>query len=125
MRGTDGRAEAGSHPRSVDDECLKTSRGRIAVKSVDGLQACGVATSRKGAAVGEAQPEDRTWIDEVADRFERAYRAGQQPRIEDYLAGAEGPRRSKLLEELLRIEREIRGTEDALPTPEAYPQRLP
>jgi hypothetical protein len=35
--------------------------------------------------VGEAQAEDRTWFDAVADRFEWAWVGGERPRIEDEL----------------------------------------
>jgi hypothetical protein len=45
-----------------------------------------------------------TWIDEIATRFDRAWRAGQRPRIEDFLAEVAEPRRCQLFEELLRIE---------------------
>ena len=61
----------------------------------------------------------------VADRFERAWNAGQKPKIEDYLAEAEGTRRTRLLEELLRIERELRGAGGVPPTPEEYRRRFP
>ncbi len=74
--------------------------------------------------MGESQDQDRTWIDGVADRFERAWIAGQEPRIEDYLAGAEGARRHPLLEELLRVERELRGA-GGVPTAEEYRRRFP
>ena len=73
----------------------------------------------------EAQAGDRTWIDEAATRFDRAWKAGEQPLIEDYLAGVVGPRRLKLLEELLRIERELRGADGTLTAPEEYRRRFP
>ncbi len=74
--------------------------------------------------MGETQDQDRTWVDGVADRFERAWIAGQEPRIEDYLAEADGARRHRLLEELLRVERELRGAE-GVPAAEEYRRRFP
>src|SRR5262249_40604691 len=43
-------------------------------------------------------------IDQVCDAFEAAWKAGRQPRIEEYLNGASEPERSALLRELLLIE---------------------
>lgn len=64
-------------------------------------------------------------IDLAADRFERAWIAGQAPRIEDYLDGAQGDGRSRLFEELLRVERELRSREGALPDREDFRRRFP
>ena len=59
--------------------------------------------------MGEDRTGDRSWVDSIADRFERAWNAGQRPRIEDYLGDFVEPRRSLLLEELLRVEGELRS----------------
>ena len=75
--------------------------------------------------MSELPAGERTWIDQVADRFERAWRAGQEPRIEDYLAGTEGDRRTRLLEELLRIERELLGAGGGPSKAEEYRRRFP
>jgi eukaryotic-like serine/threonine-protein kinase len=75
-----------------------------------------------------SQPEtgERTWIDERADRFERGWNdGGARPRIEDFLEGETGPRRSALLQELLRIERELRLGACEQPGAEEYFQRFP
>src|SRR5262249_23063447 len=52
-------------------------------------------------------------VDEVCERFEAAWQAaggaGEQPRIEEYLAGTAGRVRSELLRELLRLELAYRG----------------
>ena len=69
--------------------------------------------------------DDSSAIDLAADRFEQAWKAGQAPRIEDYLAGAAGKIRSRLLEELLRVERELRSRQGALPNLEEYRCRFP
>jgi hypothetical protein len=66
-----------------------------------------------------------TWIDSIASQFERAWQAGQRPRIEDYLAGISEPRRALLLDELLRVERDLRRKAGEEPTPEQYHPRFP
>ena len=51
---------------------------------------------------------DWSWINAAADRFERACSRGRRPRIEDYL-GDLGPERvPAILDELLRVECELR-----------------
>jgi len=72
-----------------------------------------------------AQGDDRTWIDEMSDRFERAWEAGEHPGIENYVAGTPDPRRSQLLYELLWVERELRLAVNERPTPEEYRHRFP
>jgi formylglycine-generating enzyme required for sulfatase activity len=69
--------------------------------------------------------DDSSAIDLAADRFERAWNAGQAPRIEDYLNDATGDARSRLFEELLRVERELRAREGAPPSHEEYRRRFP
>src|SRR5262249_9542541 len=56
------------------------------------------------ADVSEIPPADWSWIDAAAQRFERAWKAGPRPRIEDDLAEADESRRPPLLEQLLRVE---------------------
>jgi WD40 repeat protein len=43
-------------------------------------------------------------IDAICDRFEAEWKAGAQPRIDDYLDGEAGPEREALLRELVRVE---------------------
>ncbi len=62
--------------------------------------------------------DDSSLIDLVADRFERAWLAGEAPRIEDYLEGMAGTRRARLFEELLQIERELRARDGSAPNRE-------
>jgi serine/threonine protein kinase len=64
-------------------------------------------------------------IDEACDRFEKAWRAGQRPRIEEYLAGATGPDFPALLRELLALKIELRTEGGNRPTPEEYAARFP
>jgi hypothetical protein len=69
---------------------------------------------------------ERTWIDEAADRFECAWKRGaDRPRIEDYLAGESGPRRAQLVEELIRVERELRLGAGEAPALDEYHRRFP
>jgi tetratricopeptide (TPR) repeat protein/tRNA A-37 threonylcarbamoyl transferase component Bud32 len=71
------------------------------------------------------QTGDRTWIDERADDFERAWRDGPRPRIEVYLADVTEPRRTRLLEELLRVERQLALEAGESPAPAEYRRRFP
>ena len=58
--------------------------------------------------MGEVSKADWSWINQAADQFERACKAGARPRIEDFLARATDGRRGPLSDELLRVECEIR-----------------
>lgn len=64
-------------------------------------------------------------IDEVCDRFERAWQAGQVVRIEEYLGDTLAPERSGLLRELIRLEIEYRIRRGEQPTREEYRSRFP
>jgi len=76
--------------------------------------------------MSHAQTGERTWIDEAADHFECDWkRGGDRPRIEDFLAQEAGPRRSLLLQELLRVECELRKSAGETPGPREYRQRFP
>jgi serine/threonine-protein kinase len=57
-------------------------------------------------------------IDEVCQRFEAAWRAGCQPRIDDYLVDVVDEGRPALQAELEALERELRQLEETLPRPE-------
>ncbi len=67
----------------------------------------------------------QTWIDRIATLFDRAWQAGERPQIEDYLACVAEPRRSQLLEELLRVELDNRRAAGETPGPEEYVIRFP
>src|SRR4051812_6094634 len=64
-------------------------------------------------------------IEEVCDRFEAAWKAGQGPRIEDFLGDTPEPGRSALLRELIVVEvaYRVRSTDD--PRPDDYRARFP
>jgi serine/threonine-protein kinase len=69
---------------------------------------------------------ERTWIDELADRFEEEWRhGGGRPRIENYLDGQSGAARASLLTELLRMERELREDAGEKPSAQEYLDRFP
>ncbi len=75
--------------------------------------------------MSEIPTSDWTWINAAADRFERAWNQGTRPRIEDYLAEVEQSQRPALLEELLRVELELRRRDGEEPGPEDYAGRFP
>ncbi|MHC5543958.1 hypothetical protein ACYOEI_37500, partial [Singulisphaera rosea] len=64
-------------------------------------------------------------INGIADRFGRAWKAGLRPRLEDYLAEADPESRPHLLEELLRVESELRRQEGEEPGSEEYTLQFP
>src|SRR5689334_2993482 len=75
--------------------------------------------------MGEIPMEHWSWINAVAERFERAWKAGPRPRIEDYLADIDEQRRAQLLEELLRVERELRRRAGEESNPDEFHRRFP
>src|SRR5271168_200463 len=77
------------------------------------------------AAMSEIPTSDWTWINAAADRFERAWKEGQRPRIEDFLVEVDEPRQDRLLEELLRVELELRRNAGEEPSPTEYGPRFP
>ena len=73
----------------------------------------------------EIPTADWNWINASAERFERAWKAGPRPRIEDYLTELEQPKRASLLDELLRVEIELRRRDGEQPLREEYDARFP
>ncbi len=57
---------------------------------------------------GPLPPDQARHLDELCTQFEKAWKAGQRPRIEDYLADAQEPERSALLRELILLDRDYR-----------------
>jgi WD40 repeat protein len=74
--------------------------------------------------MNETPSSDWTRINAAADRFERAWKQGPRPRIEDYLAEIDDERRARLLEELLRVECELRRRDGEEPGLEQYALRF-
>jgi hypothetical protein len=64
-------------------------------------------------------------VNERCDRFEAAWKAGEQPRIEGYLADTPEPECSYLLRELLALELEYRRKIGETPTEQEYRQWFP
>jgi serine/threonine-protein kinase len=64
-------------------------------------------------------------IDEACDRFEAAWRAGQDPRIEEVVAMAPENDRPALLRELIALEAELRRGRGEHPEPAGYRDRFP
>ena len=64
-------------------------------------------------------------VDEACDRFEKAWKDGQRPPLEDYLAAVPEPDRMQLFGELLALEIELRCNDGERPTPEEYAPRFP
>jgi serine/threonine-protein kinase len=61
----------------------------------------------------------------ACDRYEASWRAGHEPRIEDHLAGVDGPQREALLRELLALELELRQGRGERPGRTEYVARFP
>ncbi len=77
---------------------------------------------------GSAAPPEASLTrlgDAACDRFEAAWRAGQRPRLEEYLAAVPEPQRPALLRELLLLEIDYRRLAGERPTPEEYLARFP
>jgi hypothetical protein len=64
-------------------------------------------------------------IDEVCDRFEARWRAGERPVVEDYLGAVPKAARGELLRELLRLEIDYRRRRGEQPALEDYLPRWP
>ena len=70
-------------------------------------------------------PLEATYVEKVLDRFARAWRNGETPRIEDYLMGASSSTRGVLLLELLSEELAIRKDSGETILPDDYHSRFP
>ena len=74
--------------------------------------------------MSESLMSDWSWINAAADRFERAWKQGPRPCMEDSLDDVDEDRRAALLEELLRVECELRRRAGEEPTAEEYHRRF-
>jgi serine/threonine-protein kinase len=61
----------------------------------------------------------------ACESFEAAWRAGQQPQIEQYLGQTDEPDASLLLPELIMAELDLRRKRGEKPTPHEYRERFP
>ncbi|HUG69923.1 MAG TPA: SUMF1/EgtB/PvdO family nonheme iron enzyme [Pirellulaceae bacterium] len=67
----------------------------------------------------------RERVDQVCDRFEQQWRAGQNPRIEDFLDQTENNDRQHLLRELIALEMSLSRDAGQDGDPQQYRQRFP
>jgi RNA polymerase sigma-70 factor (ECF subfamily) len=70
-------------------------------------------------------PSAAEGIDRLCDRFEAAWQAGQNPRIEDYVQAATGPELIALLRQLLLLELDYRTRRGHHPQAAEYRTRFP
>jgi serine/threonine protein kinase len=77
------------------------------------------------SAMSDIPSADWSWIDAVCSRFEKAWKHGPRPRIEEFLARVPEPQWPPLLAELLRVERELRQRAGEEPAAEEYSRRFP
>jgi serine/threonine protein kinase len=75
--------------------------------------------------MAEIPTADWSWIDAAAQRFERAWKDGERPRIEEFLIKVPEPQWPPLLQELMRVEGELRRRAGEEPSAEEYRQRFP
>ena len=64
-------------------------------------------------------------LERACNEFEGAWRAGGRPRVEDFLAGWEGPGRLALVRELVLLEVHYREANGEICQPEEYQDRFP
>jgi serine/threonine protein kinase len=64
-------------------------------------------------------------VDEICLRFERAWKAGQRPAVEEYLGDAPEPERTLLCQELIAVEIAYRRRAGETPREEEYQARFP
>ena len=74
---------------------------------------------------GEVPVSLHAAIDQLADRFEREFRDGSAPRIEDFLHSEASELRPHLLRELLALELELRRHAEEQPVMAEYLHRFP
>jgi len=69
--------------------------------------------------------EQQQRVNQICDRFEQAWQAGQRPCLDDYLTDLPHPARSVLFQELLMLELTYRRRLGDRPLPEEYRRRFP
>jgi formylglycine-generating enzyme required for sulfatase activity/serine/threonine protein kinase len=75
--------------------------------------------------MSEIPTGDWSWVNQAAERFERAWKKGPRPRIEDYLIEVPEAQWPPLLQELMRVEGELRAQAGEEPNAEEYRRRFP
>jgi serine/threonine-protein kinase len=80
----------------------------------------------EASSILDGLSEEAVWrLEEACCRFEAAWQSGRRPRLGDFVAGAEGPLRSALLRELLRLEVHYRRRAGEEPSLADYQQAFP
>jgi WD40 repeat protein len=82
-------------------------------------------TSPPSSVGGRLPPGLGRQLDRMCDLFERRWRAGQRPRIEEFLSDATEPMRSQLLGELLALEVTYRQRQGEAVSLDEYRSRFP
>ncbi len=75
--------------------------------------------------MAEIPTADWSWINAAAERFECAWKDGERPRIEEFLIKVPEPQWPALLQELMRVEGELRRRAGEEPSAEEYRRRFP
>jgi tetratricopeptide (TPR) repeat protein len=78
-----------------------------------------------GSGNASLHPSLARRIDALCNRFEKAWKEGRRPAIEDYLAEAPAPERSPLLRELIALEMAYRRLAGEQPQAAEYHARFP
>ena len=81
--------------------------------------------SESSARVAEVPPALGRRIDEACNRFEAVWRAGQRPRLEDFVDGGAGDERAALLRELVPRDADYRRQNGEVRTAAGYLARFP
>ena len=84
-----------------------------------------IVSEETAPTTGPATAGQAGRVDAVCDRFEAAFKAGREPRLEDYAGAAAGPEGRRLLRELLALDLELRRRRGERPDPRVYRMRFP
>jgi hypothetical protein len=85
-------------PRGAERDALQYP----AARSIEILQ-----LNEARSSVSDIPPSEWTWINAAAGRFERAWKQGTRPRIEDYVDDDDEERWQRLPDESLRVDCEL------------------
>ena len=115
-----------SHPKGLRSPDITITLGAHASDRVSST--CTIDTRSRVLLMSVPEPEILTRLNELNDRFEDELRAGKSPRIEEWLNEVPDESRQALLEQLLRLELEVKraknphfDTADYLQRFAAYP----
>jgi serine/threonine protein kinase len=76
-------------------------------------------------AIGALSVAQLREFDVICDRFERAWKTGERPTIEEFMSGVSEPNRAELCRQLLEVEFEQRLARDEIPLVAEYGDRFP